>query len=72
MRMNTRPEVASEDSTVVGEFVNDEAGYLAWVHAHPAGYIANVDVAERVAQYPMVHMTSHNALMEFRHRKLHH
>ena len=47
---------------MVTEFVNDETGYLAWVHAHPHGYIANVDVAGQVQQYPMVHLASHKLL----------
>lgn len=47
---------------MVTEFVNDDVGYLAWVHAHPRGYIANIDVAQRVPQYPMVHTTSHRLL----------
>ena len=43
-------------------FVNDEKGYLAWIHAHPHGFVANIDEPHVIPQYPMVHATSHKSL----------
>ena len=40
-------------------FDNDEAGYLAWVQSNPGGFVANVDRAGRVPQYPMIHRARH-------------
>ena len=43
-------------------FVNDESGYLAWVQAHPKGYVVNIDAPPVTPQYPMVHAASHKSL----------
>lgn len=43
-------------------FVNDESGYLAWVQAHPDGFIVNIDDPQVTPQYPMVHAASHKSL----------
>ncbi|MGY1521526.1 hypothetical protein [Luteimonas sp. A482] len=43
-------------------FDNRESEYLAWVARHPAGYVANADRADNVAQYPMIHRASHRAV----------
>ena len=40
-------------------FDNDEAGYLAWVAAHPDGYVANMDRSGHFPQYPVVHSAKH-------------
>ena len=43
-------------------FDNDETGYLRWVQANPAGFVANVDRAGRIASYPMVHTATHGSV----------
>lgn len=43
-------------------FVDDDAGYLRWVEAHPEGYVANVDKPQYVNNYPMVHRATHQAV----------
>lgn len=43
-------------------FRNDDEKYLAWVAGHPNGFIVNVDVAQTVANYPMVHSAAHKLL----------
>lgn len=43
-------------------FRNDDEGYLAWVDSHPNGFIVNVDLAQNVSNYPMVHSTAHKLL----------
>lgn len=43
-------------------FDNDESGYLAWVQAHPDGFVGNMDRAGGVPQYPMVHRATHAAV----------
>ena len=43
-------------------FDNDETGYLRWVQANPHGFVANVDRAGRVPQYPMVHAATHGSM----------
>ena len=43
-------------------FDNDETGYLKWVQSNPHGFVANVDRAGRVPQYPMVHATTHGSM----------
>lgn len=43
-------------------FNNDETGYLKWVQSNPHGFVANVDRAGRVPQYPMVHKASHKLM----------
>lgn len=40
-------------------FDHDESGYLAWVQAHPDGFVGNMDRAGHVPQYPMVHRATH-------------
>ena len=59
---NAADRVINKEYFMVTEFVNDDAGYLVWVNTHPHGYIANIDVAQQVLQYPMVHTTSHRLL----------
>ena len=43
-------------------FDNDETGYLKWVQANPRGFVANVDRAGTVPQYPMVHVATHGSM----------
>jgi hypothetical protein len=43
-------------------FINNDDGYLAWVHSNPTGFVANVDQPQYVKQYPMVHRASHKAV----------
>ena len=43
-------------------FRNDDEGYRAWVDGHPNGFIVNVDLAQNVPNYPMVHSTAHKLL----------
>ncbi len=43
-------------------FDNDENGYLKWVLANPNGFVANVDRAGRVPQYPMAHAATHGSM----------
>jgi hypothetical protein len=43
-------------------FRNDDEGYLRWAETHPNGFIVNVDVAQTVPNYPMVHSTAHKLL----------
>jgi hypothetical protein len=43
-------------------FDNDEIGYLNWVRSNPRGFVANVDRAGRVPQYPMVHAATHGSM----------
>lgn len=43
-------------------FDDRESEYLDWVARNPAGYIANMDRAERVPQYPMIHRATHRAV----------
>lgn len=43
-------------------FDNDEAGYLKWIQANPHGFVANVDRAGAVPQYPMVHAATHGSI----------
>lgn len=43
-------------------FDNDEAGYLKWIQANPHGFVANVDRAGTVPQYPMVHVATHGSM----------
>lgn len=43
-------------------FDNDETSYIAWVHANPQGFVANVDRAHRVPNYPMVHAATHGLI----------
>ncbi|RYG94265.1 MAG: hypothetical protein EON58_16630 [Alphaproteobacteria bacterium] len=44
-------------------FDNDETGYLSWVLTNPRGFVANIDRAQRVPQYPMVHAATHGSLV---------
>lgn len=43
-------------------FDNDEPGYLRWIHANPDGFVANVDRAGSVSNYPMVHAATHGCV----------
>ena len=43
-------------------FVNDEAGYLAWVQQNFNGWVANADKARLIPNYPLVHRASHALL----------
>lgn len=47
---------------MIHRFENDEAAYLGWVNANPAGFVVNVDVAARYPQYPMVHRATHKLI----------
>jgi hypothetical protein len=40
---------------MVERFDNDEVAYLEWVEANPRGFVANIERAGTVPQYPMVH-----------------
>ena len=43
-------------------FDNDEVGYLKWVQSNPHGFVANVDRAGHIANYPMVHAATHGSV----------
>ncbi len=43
-------------------FDNKESAYLAWVHANPNGFVANIDRAGKFLHYPMVHAATHGLL----------
>ena len=43
-------------------FDNDEEGYTRWVLAHPEGFVVNVDRAQKVPHYPMVHQATHKLI----------
>ncbi len=43
-------------------FDNDDTGYLKWVQANPHGFVANVDRAGTVSQYPMIHAATHGSM----------
>lgn len=43
-------------------FDNDEEGYIRWVLAHPGGLVVNVDRAQKVPHYPMVHSARHKSI----------
>jgi putative restriction endonuclease len=43
-------------------FRNQETDYLAWVVAHPDGFVANVGATDDWPQYPMVHSAKHKAI----------
>ena len=43
-------------------FDNDETGYLKWVQANPDGFVANVDRAGYITNYPMVHAATHGSV----------
>jgi hypothetical protein len=48
---------------MVETFVNDELGYLSWVHENPNGFIVNYLEADTQApKYPMIHRATHKAL----------
>lgn len=47
---------------MVNRFDNDEVGYIAWIQANPQGFVANVDRARKVPQYPMVHAATHKSI----------
>ena len=51
-----------KSETDVERFDRREHDYLAWVQANPDGFVANVDRAQVVPQYPMIHRASHRAL----------
>ena len=40
------------DSSEVEPFDNREEAYIAWVSTHPQGFVANMDRAGDVPQYP--------------------
>ena len=50
------------DHNGVELFDNREEDYLAWVQAHPQGFIANMDDNRNVPQYPMIHRATHGAI----------
>ena len=43
-------------------FRNDDEGYIRWVEAHPNGFIVNVDLAQTIPNYPMIHSAQHKLL----------
>ena len=43
-------------------FDSDETGNLKWVQANPHGFVANIDRARAVPQYPMVHAATHGLM----------
>ncbi len=47
---------------MINRFKDDDAGYLAWVRGHPAGFVVNVDDPLQTPRYPMVHSASHKAV----------
>lgn len=36
-------------------FDDQEEGYLAWIEENPSGFVANMDKAKSMKQYPMIH-----------------
>lgn len=44
------------------ELKDKEAEYLEWVAANPSGFVANIDRAHSMRQYPMAHFASCSAL----------
>ena len=45
----------------VVEFDGDDAGYLEWLHAHPDGYVANVQ-RNRSPNYVVLHRATCNSI----------
>ncbi|HDZ8908270.1 TPA: HNH endonuclease [Aeromonas dhakensis] len=43
-------------------FDNKEEDYLAWVEANPSGFVANMDKAKSMKQYPMIHSAGDAAI----------
>jgi hypothetical protein len=43
-------------------FDNKEEEYLAWVEENPSGFVANMDKAKSVKQYPMIHSAGDAAI----------
>ncbi|MER0109215.1 HNH endonuclease [Aeromonas dhakensis] len=43
-------------------FDNKEEEYLAWVEANPSGFVANMDKAKSMKQYPMIHSAGDAAI----------
>ncbi len=43
-------------------FDKKEKEYLAWVEANPSGFVANMDKAKSMKQYPMIHSASDAAI----------
>lgn len=43
-------------------FDQEEDRYLAWVAAHPDGFVVNVDRNLNFPQYPMVHVATHGLI----------
>jgi hypothetical protein len=52
--LDTPNSQATEVTPLCREFSNDDAGYLAWVKAHPAGFVLNQPRAAR-AKTPTLH-----------------
>jgi hypothetical protein len=47
-------------------FDNKEEEYLAWVEENPSGFVANMDKAESIKQYPMIHSAGDAAISKDR------
>lgn len=44
---------------MISVFDNQEAAYLQWLQANPTGYVVNIDRAQKVKNYPMIHIATH-------------
>jgi len=52
-----RSSRAQADGTAVASFIEDDAGYLAWLEAHPDGFVLNCE-KRPMARYVVVHRAS--------------
>lgn len=43
-------------------FDDEEDAYVRWLAEHPDGFVANVDRARTMPQYPMLHLASHGLI----------
>lgn len=50
------------ETSEVEAFDNREEAYIARVSTHPQGFVANMDRAGDVPQYPMIHRATHGAI----------
>lgn len=48
-------------------FDNKEEEYLAWVEENPSGFVANMDKAKSMKQYPMIHSAGDAAISKDKH-----
>ncbi|MFL9590454.1 HNH endonuclease [Aeromonas schubertii] len=65
--LSLAPEVQLRTATSshawnVHVFDNKEVEYLAWVEENPSGFVANMDKAKSMKQYPMIHSAGDAAI----------